>query len=207
MQTDSGASTAVVSSSALNRFDQAAKPVQLWLDMESNNATRLAEELHELVKTDPSLTFGGTVQTRALYEQVTTFMTAFVLAMMALTVVISAVGLASVIALSVTERSREIALLRALGVQRRGVQGMVVIEAVALALIGAMLSIVIGIPLGIAAVLSAVASDSISVIIAIPWTGIAILVLAALLIGVIAATGPALRAARTAPAQALARVE
>lgn len=207
VQTDSGASTAVVSSSALNRFDQAAKPVQLWLDMEGNNATRLAEELHELVKTDPSLTFGGTVQTRALYEQVTTFMTAFVLAMMALTVVISAVGLASVIALSVTERSREIALLRALGVQRRGVQGMVVIEAVALALIGAMLSIVIGIPLGIAAVLSAVASDSISVIIAIPWTGIAILVLAALLIGVIAATGPALRAARTAPAQALARVE
>lgn len=206
-KTASGGSTAVVSSSALEQFAETAGPVQVWIDMDGNNASHLADELHELVKSDPSLKFGGTVQTRAVYEQLTTFMTAFVLAMMALTIVISAVGLASVIALSVTERAREIALLRALGVQRRGVRGMVIIESISLAFLGALLSIVIGIPLGIAAVMSAVASDAISVVIVIPWAGIITLVVAALVIGVLAAIGPALRASRTAPAQALAHVE
>lgn len=207
IETDSSAGVAVVNGVALNEFADAAEPIQVWIDMDGGNATRLADELHELVKADPSLTFGGTVQMRALYEQLTTFMTAFVLGMMALTIVISAVGLASVIALSVTERSREIALLRALGVQRRGVHGMVFIESIALALIGTVISIVIGVPLGVAAFCSVLASDSVAPIIAVPWAGVAILVFAALLIGMIAAIGPARRAAHTAPAQALARID
>ena len=80
---------------------------------------------------------------------------------------------------------------------------MVMIEAIMLALTGALLSIIIGIPLGVAAVPTIIPEGSIGI--SIPWLGIAAVVIVAVLIGVLAGMHPARKAARVAPAQALAR--
>jgi putative ABC transport system permease protein len=108
--------------------------------------------------------------------------------------VIALVGVVNTLALSVMERTREIGLLRAVGMQRRQVRRMIRGEAVVVSLIGAVLGLVVGIALG-AAVVSALSASFITTL-AIPvGTVITVLILAAIF-GVIAAVGPARRAAK-----------
>lgn len=199
-----GMAPLVAPSATFERFGGEPFTAQVWVDVQERESAAMVEDLGELTKNDPSLTFGGSVQERAMFEQITTFVIAFVLAMLALTIIISAVGLASVVALSVTERQREIALLRSLGMHRSGVRTMVITEAVTLALIGAALSIIIGVPLGMVAVMAAVAGPSNNLVLSFPWLGVAALIATATVLGVAAGIGPAIRAARIAPAQALA---
>jgi putative ABC transport system permease protein len=96
--------------------------------------------------------------------------------------------------LSVFERTREIGLLRAVGMTRRQIRGMVRAESVILALFGAVIGIVIGTGLGLALVSSIDAQELSEISVPIPQLVI-FLVLAALL-GLFAATFPARRAAK-----------
>ncbi|RRJ87884.1 FtsX-like permease family protein [Gulosibacter macacae] len=193
----------VVNPSAFAQLGSEPAVTQVWIDAKPGESSNLVKQLSDLTTNDPALSIGGPVHERSVYEDIVGFLTAFVLAMLALTVVISAIGLASIVALAVAERHRELALLRALGTTRGGVRTMVLIEAITLALIGAALSILIGVPLGVAAVYSALGNLS-NPVLALPWLGIVSVVLVAIVIGILAGLGPAHRAARVAPAQALA---
>ena len=64
-------------------------------------------------------------------------------------VVIAILGIINTLALSVLERTREIGLLRAIGLRRRQLSGMITIEAIATAVFGAVLGTVLGLGLGI----------------------------------------------------------
>jgi putative ABC transport system permease protein len=117
-----------------------------------------------------------------------------VYALLGLSIVIALVGVVNTLALSVMERTHEIGLLRAVGMQRRQVKRMIRGEAVVVSLIGAVLGLVIGIALG-AAVVSALSASFITTL-AIPvGTVVTVLILAALF-GVAAAVWPARRAAK-----------
>jgi putative ABC transport system permease protein len=117
-----------------------------------------------------------------------------VYALLALAVIIALIGIINTLMLSVFERTREIGLLRAVGMTRRQIRAMVRAESVILALFGALIGIVIGTGLGLALV-SSLRSQGISdTAVPIPEL-IGFLVLAALL-GLFAATFPARRAAR-----------
>ncbi|NLT25523.1 MAG: ABC transporter permease [Microbacteriaceae bacterium] len=196
---------AVLSPTDFAALGGAPEVTEVWLDAAAGGASALSTALDELADTDRALVYGGPVVERSLYEEIAGFLTAFVLAMLALTIVISAIGLASVVALSVAERRRELALLRALGAERRDARLMVVLESVSLALLGAVLSIAIGVPLGIAAVESAVVEAAGGTVLAVPWTAVGLVLGAAVLLGVLAGLGPAHRAARITPAAALSR--
>ncbi|KOG65820.1 ABC transporter permease, partial [Streptomyces varsoviensis] len=89
--------------------------------------------------------------------------------MLSVTVLIGALGVVNTMGMAVSERVREIGLLRALGLDRRGLASVLRLESVAIALLGAVLGLLAGIVFGAAAVLSQE-----GVPLALPWDRIAL---------------------------------
>ena len=114
--------------------------------------------------------------------------------LLVLSIVIAALGVVNTLALSVLERTRELGLLRALGLTRRQTRSMVRWEAVIIALLGALLGLGIGAGMG-TAVVRALASQGLSKL-SVPAAQLLVYVVVAFFIGVIAAVLPARRAAR-----------
>jgi putative ABC transport system permease protein len=117
-----------------------------------------------------------------------------VYAMLALSVIIAALGVVNTLALSVIERTREIGLLRAVGATRRQIRRIIRWEAVVVAVLGAILGIVVGIGAGVA--LQRALADSGIDTLAMPVGTLVIILIGAIFIGVLAAVLPARRAAR-----------
>lgn len=115
-------------------------------------------------------------------------------ALLGLAVIIAVLGIVNTLALSVIERTREIGLLRAVGLSRRQLRTMLRLESVAIALLGAVLGVVLGLAAGWALQRS-LADDGIDVL-SIPGVQLAVFVVLAGLVGVLAALWPGRRAAR-----------
>jgi putative ABC transport system permease protein len=127
-----------------------------------------------------------------------------VLGLLVLSVIVAALGIVNTLALAVTERTREIGLLRAVGMQRRQLRRMIRCEAVAVSLFGAVLGVAAGIVLGIVVQHAMAEGDAGMEVLAIPYLRLAVYVAAGALIGVIAAVWPARRAARMNVLRAIA---
>jgi putative ABC transport system permease protein len=120
--------------------------------------------------------------------------------LLALSVVISLFGMVNTLALSVFERTRELGMLRAVGMTRRQVRRMVRHESVITALIGAAL----GLPLGIfLALLVTNALKQYDLQFAVPGGSLIAFVVVAIIAGLLAAILPARRAARLRVLEAL----
>ncbi len=118
----------------------------------------------------------------------------FVTVMLLLAVLIALLGIVNTLALSVFERTRELGLLRAVGMTRAQVRAMVRWESVVISLIGALSGAVLGIGIGLA--LSQALKDQGIKAISIPGPQIALYVASAALAGILAAIGPARSAAK-----------
>jgi putative ABC transport system permease protein len=113
--------------------------------------------------------------------------------LLALSVIVSVFGMVNTLVLSVFERTRELGMLRAVGMTRHQVSRMVRQESVITALIGAAL----GLPLGIfLAVLVTEALSQFDVQLKPPWHDLIAFAVIAMIVGVIAAVAPARRASR-----------
>jgi putative ABC transport system permease protein len=138
------------------------------------------------------------VQTRAQFEQTQVSsvnqLLGLVYALLGLAVLIALIGIVNTLMLSVFERTREIGLLRAVGMRRRQVRTMVRSEAVILAIFGAIVGIVIGTALGLALVASLRQQGITETVVPVP--NLVVFLLLAAVLGLIAATWPARRAAR-----------
>ena len=118
--------------------------------------------------------------------------------LLALSVVVSLFGIVNTLVLTVFERTRELGMLRAIGMTRRQVRRMIRYESVITALIGAVLGIALGIVL---AGLLVWRVDFIDF--SVPVGQLVVFAIAAIIVGIIAAIFPARRAARLNPLQAL----
>jgi putative ABC transport system permease protein len=125
----------------------------------------------------------------------------FVTVMLLLAVLIALLGIVNTLALSVFERTRELGLLRAVGMTRAQVRAMVRWESVVISLIGAASGAVLGIGIGLA--LSQALKDEGIKAISIPGPQIALYVALAGVAGVLAAIGPARSAAKVDVLKAL----
>jgi putative ABC transport system permease protein len=113
--------------------------------------------------------------------------------LLTLSVVVSVFGMINTLVLTVFERTRELGMLRAVGMTRRQVRRMVRHESVITALIGAAL----GLPLGVfLAALVTRALSQFEVKFSIPGSQLAIFALVAIIVGIVAAIVPARRAAK-----------
>ena len=126
---------------------------------------------------------------------------AFFYVLLALAVVISLLGIVTTLALSIHERTRELGMLRAVGMSRRQVRRLVRYESVITALIGAILGTILGVIF--AALVSRPLADE-GFELAYPIGTLAVLLALAALAGVLAAIFPARRAARLDVLRALA---
>ncbi len=122
-------------------------------------------------------------------------------ALLSLAVIVSLFGIANTLALSIHERTRELGMLRAIGMSRRQVRRMIRYEAVITAMIGAVLGLILGVIF--AALISRPLADQGFTLSYPIGTLISIMVLAALA-GVLVAIGPARRASRLDVLEALA---
>lgn len=113
-------------------------------------------------------------------------------ALLALSIVIAIFGIVNTLALSVSERTKEIGLLRAIGTSRGQVRGMLGIEAAIIAVFGTVMGMVVGVAAG--AVIRAVyKADGLSVL-SIPWDQLGVFLVLSILVGLVASVSPASRA-------------
>jgi ABC-type antimicrobial peptide transport system permease subunit len=120
--------------------------------------------------------------------------------LLGLSVIISLFGIVNTLVLTVFERTRELGMLRAVGMTRRQVRRMIRHESVVTALIGAAMGIVVGIFLALL-VTSALSNEGF--VFAVPYGDLVVFVIAAIIAGILAAILPARRAARLNVLEAL----
>ncbi|MFJ3307720.1 ABC transporter permease [Streptomyces sp. NPDC086549] len=117
-----------------------------------------------------------------------------VYALLGLAIVIAVLGVVNTLALSVVERTREIGLLRAIGLARRQLRRMIRLESVVIAVFGAVLGLTLGLVWGVCTQ-QVLALQGMTAL-AIPWGTIVAVVIGSAVVGIVAALLPALRASR-----------
>lgn len=145
----------------------------------------------------------GAAIERVAYNQIIDVMLLIVTALLAVAVLIALIGVANTLSLSVLERRRENSLLRALGLTRAQLRGMLAVEAVLVAGVAALLGSGLGILygwLGAQSALGGIAAVSPSV----PFGQIGAVLAVAVGAGLLASVLPARRAARLSPVSGLA---
>ncbi|HEX6054461.1 MAG TPA: ABC transporter permease [Intrasporangium sp.] len=126
---------------------------------------------------------------------------AIIYALLALAVIIAVIGIVNTLGLSVLERTREIGLLRAVGLSRRKLRRMVTLESVAIALLGALLGMGLGLAIGV--LLRQSLSEDLTEL-ALPVGSLVAFLAVAVIFGVLAAIVPAVRASRMRVLDAIA---
>lgn len=145
---------------------------------------------------------GGALE-KASFNQVIDILLLVVTALLGIAVLIALIGVANTLSLSVLERTRENALLRALGLTRRGLRGMLALEAVLIAGVAALIGVALGTLYGWLGAQSALGSFA-TVLPNVPWLELLVVVGIAAVAGLAASVVPARRAARLSPVEGLA---
>ncbi|MEU6243205.1 FtsX-like permease family protein [Streptomyces sp. NPDC047024] len=114
--------------------------------------------------------------------------------LLALAIIVAVLGVVNTLALSVVERTREIGLMRAIGLSRRQLRRMIRLESVVIALFGALLGLGLGMGWG-ATAQKLLTLEGLNVL-DIPWPTIIIVFVASAFVGLFAALIPAFRAGR-----------
>ena len=157
---------------------------------------QLRKGLDQLVADSPAIT----VQDLGEYaDSQTAFFDTFlaiVYGLLGLAVIIALIGIANTLSLSVLERTRELGLLRAVGMSRRQLTSMIIGESMIIAILGTLMGLAIGIAFAFALSI-VIAADSPDLFkFNLPVLALAVITLVAALAGVLAALLPAWRASR-----------
>ncbi|MCI1636049.1 ABC transporter permease [Bifidobacterium sp.] len=123
-------------------------------------------------------------------------------ALLALSIVIAIFGIVNTLALSVSERTREIGLLRAIGTSKGQVRGMLAIESSMISVFGTLVGMIVGSIAGVV-IQKVYASQGLESL-DIPWSELLIFLIAAIVVGVLASLPPARRALKVPVLDAVA---
>ena len=180
---------------AATQYFQVAQPSQAFVKVKDGTSVdKVESQVKDLLADSPEVT----VQNQADYiDQISgQFQTIlnFVQILLALAILIAILGIINTLALSVIERTRELGLLRAIGLRRSQTTRMITVESIVISVFGALLGIVVGVGFG-AVVVRALKSEGLGKF-ALPWTQIVTYLVLSVFVGVIAALLPALRAVR-----------
>ena len=203
--TDLELGDAVVAPQDMAALDDTAAVDRMWTALgDPDSASAVVPEIQDAVAdTGESVGVAGAAVERANFEQVIDTALGIVVGLLAVAVVIALIGVANTLSLSVIERRRESATLRAIGLSRGQLRGMLAIEGVLIAGVGAVLGIALGLVYGWAGAAAALGIMG-DVLIVVPWRDVALVLAVALLAGLVASVVPGRAAARTSPVEALA---
>ncbi|GAB2873071.1 ABC transporter permease [Streptomyces deserti] len=153
------------------------------------------DRLVEALGTNPAIKVQDKKGLSNEIAQMFTLMLNMVYGLLAMAVIIAVLGVINTLAMSVFERSQEIGMLRAIGLDRKGIKRMVRLESLVISLFGGVLGIGLGVFFGWAAG-ELLASKMATYELVLPWARMAVFLLLAATVGVLAALWPARRAAR-----------
>lgn len=191
---------AVLKEAGVQRADNR---LSILVDTSDEAATLMAHaDLNAVVRDLPIVSVQDKEQfTEGLKGQVNQLLY-MIYGLLALSVVIAVIGIVNTLSLSVIERTREIGLLRAVGLSRRLLRRMITLESVTIAVMGAVLGLGLGVAIGV--LLQRALREDLTVL-AIPWGSLAVFLGVAVLFGVLAAVIPAVRASRMKVLDAIAQ--
>ncbi|HEX2144499.1 MAG TPA: ABC transporter permease [Glycomyces sp.] len=171
------------------------KPMQAYIQVEDGaDVAAVQSEVDEILADEPEV---GVTNNAEFVEQQTSGLDTILAAvqiLLALAMIIAVIGVVNTLVLSVLERTRELGLLRAVGMTRGQAWWMITVESVIICMFGAVLGIAVGIGLGWT-VQQALKEEGLSNF-ALPWGLIVIYLVVAMAVGLLAAIAPAARAAK-----------
>jgi len=156
-----------------------------------------ASDASELLGDDLAVQFQTSTELLSQLEDVLNLLQNFIVGIAAISLLVGSIGIANIMLVSVTERTREIGIMKAVGAQNRDILGLFLTESVILGVIGAIL----GTGLGLAAGYLGVQYIDLPLVYPLEYVALAIVV--GMVVGILAGLYPAWRAARTDPIDAL----
>lgn len=200
------AGSLAITTQALDRLAPGSPVTAVWAAAAPRaDPAEVMSGVRSVAAAHPRLEVGGSLEQVTAITSVLTALLQIATALTAVAVVIALVGMGNSLALSVIERSRESALLRALGLQRRQLRWMLAAEAVLLAVIGAGVGVLAGIGFGMIGTAAMAAEGGFAEIrFAVSGGQTAVVVAVAVVAGALASVLPGRRAARARPVEALA---
>lgn len=200
--TDLGGQSAIVTSATLDRIAPEADVTAVWasIDPDADPAAVLQDVRAALP--DGAMDVTSSAAMRVSDQRLIDSLLGIVVGLLAVAVVIALIGVANTLSLSVMERRRESATLRAIGLSRRQLRWMLAVEGMLIAGVGALLGAGLGLLYGWAGsvVIFGMLGD---VLLTVPWRDLGLVLVVALAAGLLASVLPGRAAARTSPVAAL----
>ncbi|NGO43698.1 FtsX-like permease family protein [Streptomyces ureilyticus] len=179
----------------LERYVPGGQDSTLYVNAASGtSADTLRERLDQTLDPYPQVEVRDQADYKELIRGQIAVLLYLVYALLGLAIIIAVLGVVNTLALSVVERTREIGLLRAIGLARRQLRRMIRLESVVIAVFGAVLGLALGLVWGVC-VQQVLALQGMTAL-AIPWFTIVAVVVGSAVVGIVAALLPALRASR-----------
>ena len=199
-------SEALTTTSTLDRLSDNRQVSAVWMKMQDRtNMTSVMQRLTPLMSTS-GVSVNGGFPAAGMLDKILDVILMIITALLGVAVLIALVGVANTLGLSVLERRRESALLRAMGMQKRSLRLMLLHEALQTSFVGVFVGVVAGgyfAWLGISSIFRA-AGTNVQIHFGVDWPWTIGLILICMAAAALASILPGSHAARTAPTEALA---
>lgn len=172
-----------------------ASDMQVMVKTASGASDGTKDRLEKALGDNPAIKVQDKQDFSDSIAQMFTLMLNMLYGLLAMAVIVAVLGVINTLAMSVFERSQEIGMLRAIGLDRKGIKRMVRLESLVISLFGGVLGIGLGVFFGWAAG-ELLGSRMSTYELVLPWGRMALFLLLAATVGVLAALWPARRAAR-----------
>jgi putative ABC transport system permease protein len=196
-----------VTSTDLAKLSASASVTGFWLASDPKaDGSQVIDSVQQSIPSVKELSVSGGLAERTSYTKIFDVLLIVGVGLLAVSVLIALVGVGNTLSLSVLERTRENALLRAMGLTRRQLRGMLAVESLLMALVAAGLGIALGLIYGWTGTSALMGGETVDggVEYAVPVTLLVVIAAVAAVAGLLASVLPARRAAKVAPAGALA---
>ncbi|GHD95769.1 ABC transporter permease [Streptomyces naganishii] len=176
--------------------------MQVMVKTAGGASSAAKDRLTEALGSNPAIKVQDKKDISNSIAQMFTLMLNMLYGLLAMAVIVAVLGVINTLAMSVFERSQEIGMLRAIGLDRRGIKRMVRLESLVISLFGGVLGIGLGVFFGWAAG-ELLGTRMATYELVLPWARMAVFLLLAAAVGVLAALWPVRRAARLNMLQAI----
>ncbi|MFE6893553.1 ABC transporter permease [Streptomyces sp. NPDC057694] len=186
----------LLDSATLNpHLTDAATDMQVMVKMSGGATEANQDKLTKALGENPAIQVQDKQDISNQIAQIFTLMLNMLYGLLAMAVIVAVLGVINTLAMSVFERQQEIGMLRAIGIDRKGIKRMVRLESLVISLFGGVLGIGLGVFFGWAAG-QLIGNSMATYELILPWGRMGIFLALAAVVGILAALWPARRAAR-----------
>ncbi|MEU0204745.1 FtsX-like permease family protein [Streptomyces canus] len=185
----------MLDTATLNPHLSELSDMQVMLKTSDGASATTKDKLEKALGSNPAIKVQDKKDLSDSIAQMFTLMLNMLYGLLAMAVIVAVLGVINTLAMSVFERSQEIGMLRAIGLDRKGIKRMVRLESLVISLFGGVLGIGLGVFFGWAAG-ELLGTKMATYELVLPWARMAVFLLLAATVGILAALWPARRAAR-----------